>query len=293
MAIVRFPEVPLDNTETHPSHIYLHLTIADIGFRTFEECRSIAIDPRTNNIFIVFEKLPSVTVFTGEGEFLKTFSNPYLKSPWGIAIYKDNIYMTETWEHSVFHFRFQEENYVQYLHRSAGKGSGVGLFKQPRQLAVSLEGDIFVADRFNHRIQVLNSRLQYQRHISHSSMKQPRDVKITSKLVFVLCVDSPDVHVFTLAGEISHSFATCGSIGMQHSNPLFFCFDADENFIIMDGVAHNVKVFSQNGTLLYIIGEHFDRAVRCHYPEAIAFNSNMKLVLVYRNNYTRLLVIFS
>ena len=280
MAIVRFPEMPTDNAETHPSHVYQHLTIADIDFRTIEECRGIAVDPRTNYIFVVLQKPPSVSVLTDAGEFLTTFSNPYLRSPWGIAIYRDNIYMTDTWEHSVFHFRFQEENYVQYLDRSAGKWSGVGLFKQPRQLTVSLEGDIFVADRFNHRIQILNARLQYQRHISHSSMTQPRDVKITSKEVFVLCIDSPYVHVFTLAGEKSRSFATCGNIGMQLSNALFFCIDADDNLVITDPLAHYVGIFSQKGTLLNTIGDDFCKAGLFHSPQGIALTSNQKLVVL-------------
>ena len=297
MAIVRFPEVQLDNAETHPSHVYQHFIIADIDFRTFEECRGIAVDPRTNYIFVVFEKPPSVSVLTETGEFLTTFSNPYLKSPWGIAIYRDNIYMTDTWEHSVFHFRFQEEKFMgkkfQYLNRSAGKGSRVGLFKQPRQLTVSLEGDIFVADRFNHRIQVLNARLQYQRHISHSSMKQPRNVNLTSKEVFVLCIDSPYIHVFTLAGEKSRSFATCGNIGTPLSNPISFCFDADENLVITDALAHYVRIFSHKGTLLYTIGNYFDSGVLYLSPEAIAFTSNLKLVIVFRNYYTRFLVVFS
>ena len=289
MAIVRFPEGSLDSSEAHYFNMYQHLTIGDIGFRTFEGCRGIAVDPRTNYIFVAVQRPPHISVFTEAGVFLKKISNPHLRSPWGIAIYKDNIYMTDTWKHSIFHFRFLKEN-VQYLHRSAGKGSGVGLFKQPRKLAVSLEGDIFVADRFNHRIQILNARLQYQRHISHSSMKQPRDVNLTSKEVFVLCVDSPYIHVFTLAGEKSRSFATCGNIGMQLSNPLFFCFDADENLAITDALAHYVGIFSQKGTLLYTIGENFRESGLFHSPQGIALTSNQKLVVLSRNCETPLIV---
>ena len=38
---------------------------------------------------------------------------------------------------------------------------------------------------------------------------------------------------------------------MQVSNPLFFCLDAEQNLLISDYEAHDMKIFSKDGTHLH------------------------------------------
>ena len=79
--------------------------------------------------------------------------------------------------------------------------SGMGQFYSPLGLTVSTNGDMFVADCSNHRIQILDDSLHFQREITHRTMEHPRDVKVTPDEVYVLCAVSPCILVFSHAGE--------------------------------------------------------------------------------------------
>ena len=116
-----------------------------------------------------------------------------MRWPWGIAIHNYNVYVTDIEQHVVLHFK--AVNGIHLMAKVGGKGSGIGQFNQPKQLAVSANGDVFVPDSYNHRVQVLDNDLHYQRHISHHSMRQPRDVKLTPEEVYVLSSSSPCVHI--------------------------------------------------------------------------------------------------
>ena len=85
-------------------------------------------------------------------------------------------------------------------------------------------------------------------------MKNPRDVKLTRDEMYVLCDDSPCVRVFSHAGEMTRSLVTRGD-GMQVSDAYFFCLDAQQNLLISDEGAHNVKIFSKDGTCLHTVGQ--------------------------------------
>ena len=139
--------------------------------------------------------------------------------------------------------------------RVGKKGSGKESFNSPRQIAVSPEQHIYVADFFNNRLQILTTNLVFRGSLQHQSMTCPVDVKFSNKEMFVLSiVNNPCIHVFTLSGEKSRSLITIGE-GMQITRAWFFCLDGRNNNIISDNCTHNIKVFSPEGNLLHTIGQ--------------------------------------
>ena len=98
-------------------------------------------------------------------EFLNTFSHPHMKYPYGIAIHRDNVYVTDIVEHSVFHFKVEAG--FRLVAKLGGRGSGIEQFDEPRQLAVSINGDVFVTDRYNNRVQILDDKLQCRLLVLH------------------------------------------------------------------------------------------------------------------------------
>ena len=81
--------------------------------------------------------------------------------------------------------------YFRLVVRLGGKGSGVGQFDWPKQLAVSSNSEeVFVSDSLNNRIQILDSDLHHQRDISHQSMTEPSDVKLSNEEVYILTTNS-------------------------------------------------------------------------------------------------------
>ena len=192
---------------------------------------AVAIDENSNHIYVT-ERYPArMSIFTESGEFLNVFTHEHMKDPCGIAILRNNVYVSDTGVNGVFHFKIEADMRLDAA--LVGRGSGDGKFDSPQQLTVSANGNVFVADYGNHRVQILDESLHFQRSIKHDSMRNPRDVKLTNDEVFVLTESSPCVIVFSHAGEKILSFITWGQ-GMQVTRAYFFCLDALKNLIISD-----------------------------------------------------------
>ena len=245
--------------------------------------RGVAIDENTRSIYVV-EGLGSsrVSVFSETGDFLNTSSHKGMTSPYGIALHRDNIYVTDMRSNAVFHFKMEQQ--IRHVATfGSGEGSSDQLLNGPRGLTVSTDGDVFVAEIFNHRIKILDQSLRFKRHVTHQSMKKPQDVKLTRDEMYVLCGSSPCVLVLSHAGEMIRSLVTRGE-GMQVFHAFFFCLDAEQNLIISDYRAHDMKIFSKDGTHLHTVGqEGHERGMLCG-PDGIALTKDMSLVIVSNNN---------
>ena len=162
--------------------------------------RGVAIDENTNMIYVA-EGFGShrVSIFSETGAFINTFSHEDMIAPWGIAIHRDNLYVTDRRAHAVFRFKIEAD--MRLVAKLGSQGSGMGQLGCPLGLSVSPNGDVFLADIGNNRIQNLDDSLHFQRSITHQTMQYPRDIKLTPDEVFVLCAVSPCILVFSHAGE--------------------------------------------------------------------------------------------
>ena len=242
--------------------------------------RGIAIDENTGYIYVTECVGSRVSVFSETGDFLNTFSHQDMNSPWGIALHRDNIYVTDLTSDSVFNFKM-EQQICHVAKFGSGKGSSDEQLNKPRGLTVSTDGDVLVADCDNHRINILDQSLRFKRHVTHQSMKNPQDVKLTRDEMYVLCDSSPCVlRVLSRAGEMI--LVTRGD-GMQVSYACFFCLDAEQNLLISDFGAHDVKIFSKDGTYLHTVGQEGHERGMLYHPTGIALTKDLNLVIVSEN----------
>ena len=281
----------VDPAEIHSCHTIDHLTaVAKKGKARGKLCfpSGVAINPRTNHIYVaegvISDKFARVSIFSESGEYLNSYTHKDMKSLWGIAIHRNNVYVTDWEAHAVFHLKIEAN--LRLVSRVGSRGSGIGQFDYPLQLAISNNGDVYIADRDNSRIQILDSSLQPIREVTHPSMHRPRDVKLTVEEMYVLSpYDSPCVHVFTHTGHKIRSLITCGS-GMQVTGSSFFCLGNEKNLIVSDTLAHQIKIFSNEGVLLHTIGEFGHRLGKFDFPRGLALTSNLNLVCVsWNDNY--------
>ena len=241
----------------------------------------VAIDENTGYIFVTEWFGSRVSVFSETGDFLNTFSHQGMSDLCGIALHRDNIYVTALMSDSVFHFKMEQQ--IRHVATfGSGKGSSDEQFNRPLGLTVYTAGDVFVADRGNDRIKILDQSLRFKRHVTHQSMKNPREVKLTRDEMYVLCKSSPCVLVLSHAGEITRSLVTCGD-GMQVSYACFFCLDAEQNLLISDFGAHDVKIFSKDGTYLHTVGQKGHERGMLYQPRGIALTKDLNLVIVSSN----------
>ena len=278
----------VDPAETNIYQSFGHLTAVAKGGKAPGELwrpRGIAIDPATSHIYVAegcwSPNFARVSIFSESGQFLNSYTHLDMKALCGIAIYENNLYVTDCEVHAVFHLKIEAD--FRLVSRQGRRGSGIGQFHVPRQLSISISGDVYIADTNNNRIQILDSSLQPIRKVTHPSMHKPRDVKLTTDEMFVLSSgDSHCVHVFAHTGHKIRSLITRGN-EMQVVRPFFFCLDTENNLIISDYTTDQIKIFSNEGALLLTIGEHGDQAGMFDFPSGLALTSNLSLVTVSWN----------
>ena len=240
----------------------------------------VAIHEETHQIFIANWGNDRVEIFSETGEFFHQLGVGQLSRPWGIAIHGDSVYVSCWVDHTVSKFSLTE---LCLVRRIGGWGSDNGQFYYPRQLTTDPIGRVFIADTNNNRICIHDPDLNHLRNITHPSMSQPTDVKVSRDRLYVLCPNNnPCLHVLTLEGDKLHSLITRGR-GMDVLDPHFFCLDPLNNFVISDNESHSIRVFSPEGNLLHTIGREGHQQGMFYNPTGVAVTPNGRLVCVSMN----------
>ena len=243
----------------------------------------VSIELESGHIYVADIINNRIQIFSQTGDYLNQFGHQHLYRPYGILIHQDNIYVTDIYHHAIILFKLP---YLTMIKRVGKEGTGNEEFNHPRQLAISPNQLLYVADRDNNRLQILSANLDFQGSLKHQTMTRPEDVKFSNNEIFVLSLeDNPCIHVFSLSGEKSRSLVTRGGIGMQVKGAYFFCLDGQNNIVISDYYAHNIKVFSPAGDLLHTIGQEGREAGMFYYPTGIAINNNKLICLSNNRNF--------
>ena len=249
----------------------------------------VAIHEETLQIFVANHYNDRVEIFSETGEFLYQLGVRQLSRPWGIAVHGDSVYVSCWGNHTVSKFSLTE---LCRVRRIGGYGSNNGQFDCPRQLTTDSIGRVFIADMGNYRICIHDPDLNHLRNITLQSMSRPCDVKVSHDRLYVLCPDdNPCLHVLTLEGDELHSLITCGE-GMDVLQPLFFCLDPFNNFVLSDYDFHSIRVFSPEGNLLHTIGREGHQQGMFYHPAGVAVTPNGRLVCVSENENYALQIFF-
>ena len=245
----------------------------------FDYTAGVAIHEETHQIFVVNYGNERVEIFSETGEFLSQLGVGQLSNPSSVAIHGDSLYVSCE-DHTVSKFSLNEMCCVR---RIGGQGSDNGQFHDPAQLTIDPIGRVFIADTANDRICIHDPDLNHLRNITHESMSDPTNVKVSRDCLYVLCPDTnPCMHVLTLEGDKIYSLITRGE-GMDVLEPRFFCLDPLNNFVLSDRDSHSIRVFSSEGNLVHTIGREGHQQGMFYLPEGVAITPNGRLVCVSQN----------
>ena len=208
---------------------------------------SIAIDSKTDNIYVCDGGNNRVQAFNESLEFLFTFSDK-MNSPHGICINLNRVYVTPLNANSLTVYS-TEGKYIE----SVGRGGNKELeFNWPTGVAVSTVNNlIYICDYWNDRIQCLNLNLTFNSFIPN--VTYPRDIKLTPEDIVVLTDGNPCIRFYNYSHQLIREIITRGK-GNQVINPRYFCLDREFNILMTDLSADNVVIFSNRGELLYKLG---------------------------------------
>ncbi len=213
--------------------------------------------------------------------------------PSGVAIDgENNIILVDTQSHRVLKFDTDGE-----LLGSSGKimesGNGIGEFDRPLGVAVVRNGEVYVCDRGNHRIQVLNVNLLSQRMFGQlgsgrCEFHHPWDIAFDSKgNIYVVDCSNYCVKVFTpgFTSFLRH-IGKEGKESDQFSGPSSICIDRNDFVFVTDMVQCCVKVFTSAGDFVMSFGNKFHEKTefRFNKPMGIAVDSKGCVFLSDSNN---------
>lgn len=168
--------------------------------------------------------------------------------------------------------------------RSFGtNGSAPGQFACPSGLAIDHEGNIYVADCYNNRIQKLTAEGQCLATVGKPLEFRGPDAiafNVTNKKLYI--TENRRVQVLNFDLTFSSTFGTQGSDEGQFIFPRGIACDSDGNVYVTDYANHNVQVFTAEGRFLKIFREGDGSHQFNFSPVDIAIDSNN---LVYISDY--------
>ena len=171
-----------------------------------------------------------------------------MQYPCGVAIYGDRVLISQG-NHSILYYQLNGK----FISRIGKQGKGKLEFDYPFGLTINeLNGDIYICDRKNNRIQILNKDLSFKFQFGKVTLKTPLDVKLSREYIFVLDKSNPCLHLFSYNHILQKSVISRGG-AMQVSYPCFFFIDQTNNVLISDSSSNSILIFNSQFQLFHKI----------------------------------------
>jgi DNA-binding beta-propeller fold protein YncE len=144
-------------------------------------------------------------------------------------------------------------------------GTGDGQFDQPRGIAVDSDGNVYVADRGNHRIQKFTSTGMFLDkwgekgngdgqfiHPHHIAFDSNNDIYITEELMFSHFEPYRiRIQKFTHTGEFIKQWGEAGNGDGQFFGPRGIAVESDDNdILVVDSNNFRIQKFNSNGEFI-------------------------------------------
>src|SRR5207302_10506393 len=131
--------------------------------------RPMLVDPKNvalapdGKLYVVEGRGARVTAFNPDGTVATSWggsgqADGQLQEPWGVAVAPNgNVYVADTWNHRVQYFDPNGKFLGKWGHLGDAKGrtdADPSVFWGPRSIAISPDGEVYVTDTGNKRVQV-------------------------------------------------------------------------------------------------------------------------------------------
>jgi RHS repeat-associated protein len=226
------------------------------GAGQFKTTYGLAVDSK-GNIWATDEGNNRVEEFSSEGVFIKMFG-------WGVSNGEAKLEVCTS------------------SCRAGLQGAGNGEFSIPEGIAIDSKGDVFVADRGNHRVQEFNPELVWVHNLVQGTEKEgPFYLTVdSSNNVWVTYSWDNKIGEFNSEGKLIRTWGTAGTEPGKLSIPYGIAVGPENDVWIAEYRNNRVQVFTQTGEYLYEFGSkgngpgQFNDA-----PQGIAFNGSSVYVL--------------
>ncbi|KAI6661800.1 Cell surface protein [Oopsacas minuta] len=210
----------------------------------------LAIDEPNQLIYMIIytdHGFYSIQIVTFDGNFITSFGNYMLGQPNAIAVTEDCVFVLDLALFTVFQF---SDFKISEIDTSAAEEESLS---SPCGICIDYNGDLYVADTYNHRICVYSIDLKFLSCFGHQELHDPQDVTTTHSTIVVLDFGPNCVHFYSRNGDLLHSCVSNGPDDLVYY-PTVFCLDPAGFILIADYCRHNIKILSPTGQIIHAIG---------------------------------------
>ena len=130
--------------------------------------------------------------------------------------------------------------------KSCSKGRGNGKFSTPSGISIDrTTNEVFIADRFNSRVQVLTTEGKYLRSFGTKHLKEPFGICVSQDGVFVTDVATECLSRFSLAGKLINKTGSRGTTPGCFNGIGGLCYEAGLVYVC-DCNMQRIQIFDLN-----------------------------------------------
>ena len=278
-----------------PFPVTVKLPVQKLGtpIKTIDEVKcpwGVAVNQR-GEVIVAERNGYCVSIFSPEGEKLRSFGSKgsghgQFNAPRGVAVDDDgNILVVDENNHRIQKFT-TDGNFVT----TVGMQDNIQLNK-PTGIATNPKNKkIYIVDRCNHRIQILNPDLTLSSNFGsqgsdNGQFQYPWDVACDSTgNVYMADSDNHSIQVFTEEGEFLRKFGKEGSGNGELSGPIGISIDSDNVVYVAEWSNSRVSVFTCEGKFLTSFGTEGSGPGQFKRPYGIAVDKNGVVYVSDGNN---------
>jgi DNA-binding beta-propeller fold protein YncE len=184
--------------------------------------------------------------------------------------------MNYQWKTKIEKYAEKSVPMFEFIAKFGTKGSENGQFNSPWFVANDKQGNIYVSDCGNNRIQVFDSNGQWLKSIGsygsgNGQFKGPTGIAFNFKNhMFVAGSGNNRIVQFDENMQFIKAFGSEGNENGQFQIPSGIAIDTDDNIVVADNANHRIQKFSKDGNWKQIIGKYGSGDGGFYYPWDVA-----------------------
>lgn len=207
------------------------------------------------NLYVVERGSAEVSVFTPEGALLYTFGKGELSEPMRITVDEvhGRLYVSDREDHQVKVFT-SDGQFLQSIGGTKGLRSGLdGQFNAPNDLEVDRDGNLYVCDQLNARIQIFDQNGAFLRKFGTRgdqihNFEAPMGIAIdNSGRLWIVDIRKGALLTYSNTADPQFLFATLGpneTPGQYNlRSPMDVYIDKNNRIYVADGLLHRISVW--------------------------------------------------
>jgi len=219
----------------------------------FRTMIGVAVDDN-GRVFVSDADMKQVSVFSPEHKLEAIFGNDYMGRPSGMALDVENrfLYVVDAEKETVFVIDADTLKKIRTIGGPPKKDvdEDPGVFSKPTNAAVDKEGNVYVADTINNRIQIFDADGQFVSMFGRQGdgpgfFERPKGVAIDADgHIWVVDAGQHRVQIFNRDGHLLGHFGGPGYLPGQFGLPTGIAIDSRTNRVIVaEQVQGRVQIF--------------------------------------------------